>query len=226
LKTALITGAGRGIGYSIAQFLLLDGYRVVAVSRTESDLEKLAEYGNIIPFGCDISDVSERKRLVEFCTQNQFIPDVLVNNAGAYLQDNIFSEPSLLPDNLEINLIQVRDLTAMFWDGMKTKGNAYVFNIVSVLGKSVRSEAASYSMAKHALGAYNQLLFSEGRKHGIKVTGIFPSSVYTSSWDGSGVNPAQLIAPSDIAKIVVSCLSLSVAAVPDEIHIKCMDENF
>jgi short-subunit dehydrogenase len=226
LKTALITGAGRGIGYSIAQYLLLDGYRVIAVSRTERDLVKLGEYGDVLPFECDLSDASERKRLVTFCMQNQFVPDVLVNNAGAYIQDDIFSETSMLQDNLEINLIQVRDLTALFWEGMKAKGNAYVFNIVSVLGKSVRNEAASYSMAKHALSAYNQLLFSEGRKQGIKVTGIFPSSVYTSSWDGSGVNSDQLISPSDIAKIVNTCLSLSIAAVPDEIHIKCMNENF
>ena len=199
---------------------------MVAVSRTEKELVVLAKYGEVIPFVCDLTDASGRKKLADFCRQKQIQVQVLVNNAGAYLPDDVITHPSSLQQNLDINLIQVRDLTAMFWTEMKNDDEGYVFNIVSVLGKNIRREAASYTMAKHALSAYNQLLFAEGRKCGIKVTGIFPSSVYTSSWDGSGVDPAQLIASSDIAKIVLSCLSLSTAAVPDEIHIKCMNENF
>lgn len=222
-KTALVTGAGRGIGRSVAGFLLESGYRTVAVSRTESELHSLSAYGEVLSFAADLTRAGDRLRLADFCREQNITPHVLVNNAGAYLPDDVVSVHSELRANLDINLLQVRDLTALLWENMKTCGGAHVFQVVSVLGRSVRPEAASYTMAKHALSAYNKLLFIEGRKHGIKITGIYPGSVYTSAWEGSGADPAGMIAPSDIARVVGMCLSLSPAAVPEEIHLQCMD---
>ena len=222
-KTALVTGAGRGIGRSVAAYLLESGYRTVAVSRTESELHSLSAHGQVLPFAADLTRPEDRLRLADFCRQKGIVPHVLVNNAGAYLPDEVAGGRSLLQANLDVNLLQVRELTALLWESMKAGGQAHVFQVVSVLGKSVRPEAASYTMAKHALAAYNKLLFLEGRQHGIKVTGIYPGSVYTSAWEGSGADPAKMIAPSDIARIVDMCLALSPAAVPEEIHLQCMD---
>lgn len=224
--TALVTGAGRGIGHAVAEYLLKAGYRTVAVARTESDLRTLAVHGDVLPFAADLTQAADRLRLVDFCRTHGIAPQVLVNNAGAYLMDDVFSEASALQANLDINLIQARDLTALLWNTLQATEGAYVFNVVSVLGRAVRLEAASYTMAKHAMAAYTKLLFREGRKHGVKVTGIFPASVYTSAWQGSGVDAGRLLAPEDIAKTVAYCLSLSPAAVPDEIHLQCMDEMF
>lgn len=225
-KTALVTGAGRGIGRAVAERLLRDGYKTVAVSRTKDELLSLFEFGDALAFSADLTDPHDRALLVKFCHNNHIVPHVLVNNAGGYFTDDVFSETSFLQQNLDINLIQIRELTAALWPQIQSAGGAYVFNIVSVLGKSVRPEAASYTMAKHALSAYNKLLFREGRKHGVKVTGIYPASVYTSAWEGSGVEPSQLIAPNDIAQLITSCLALSPAAVPEEIHLQCMTEGF
>lgn len=224
--TALVTGAGRGIGHAVAKYLLKSGYRTVAVARTENDLRTLDTYGHVLPFVADLNQAADRARLAEFCRAQGIGPQVLVNNAGAYFMDDVFSEPSALQANLDINLIQVRELTALLWNGIKATKGAHVFNMVSILGRAVRLEAASYTMAKHAMAAYNKLLFREGRKHKVKVTGIFPASVYTSAWEGSGVDATHLLAPEDIAKTVGYCLSLSPAAVPDEIHLQCMDERF
>lgn len=225
-KTALVTGAGRGIGRSVAEHLAKAGYKVVAVSRTENELASLAGSGNILPFTADVTQAADRQAIARFCRENGIGPQVLVNNAGAYLTDDLFTGTSELQANLDINLIQARELTALVWPTVRSVKGAYVFNIVSVLGKAVRAEAASYTLAKHAMAGYNKLLFREGRKQGVKVTGIFPASVYTSAWEGSGVDPQRLIAPADIAQLVLSCLALSPAAVPEEIHLQCMDELF
>ena len=222
----MVTGAGRGIGRAVAASLLTDSYTTVVVARTEKDIVSLKEIGDALPFVGDLTSKNDLLKLTEFCAENNIVPHVLVNNAGAYYQDDIFTPDSQLQKNLDANLIQVRELTALLWDSMKANGNGHVFNIVSVLGKNIRTEAASYTMAKHALAAYNRLLFEEGRKQGIKVTGIFPASVYTSSWEGSGVDADKLIAPSDIVQLIRACLALSPAAVPDEIHLQCMDKNF
>lgn len=224
--TALVTGAGRGIGHAVAEYLLKAGYRTVAVARTDADLQTLAAHGDVLPFVADLTQVQDRIRLAEFCRNNGIAPQVLVNNAGAYFMDTVFTEESSLQANLDMNLIQVRELTALLWNDIKAAEGAHVFNIVSILGRAVRLEAASYTMAKHAMAAYNKLLFKEGRKAGVKVTGIFPASVYTSAWEGTGVDPSHLLSPYDIAKTVGYCLSLSAAAVPDEIHLQCMDELF
>lgn len=224
--TALVTGAGRGIGRAVTEYLLKSGYRTVAVARTEKDLRTLDTYNNVLPFVADLTQAADRVRLAEFCRVQNIGPQVLVNNAGAYFTDDVFSEPSALQANLDINLIQARELTALLWSGIKAAEGAHIFNMVSVLGRTVRPEAASYTMAKHAMAAYNKLLFREGRKQNVKVTGIFPASVYTSAWEGSGVDASHLLTPEDIVKTIDYCLSLSSAAVPDEIHLQCMDERF
>lgn len=225
-KTALVTGAGRGIGKAISQTLLQNGYTTVTVSRSENELQELSEFGNNIPFRADLTHAQDRLNLYEFCQNQSITPTVLVNNAGAYLSDTIFDYPGHLEANMDINLIQVRELTALFWPAMCRIKKGHIFNIISILGKKIRTEAASYTMAKHALSAYNALLFEEGKKNGIKVTGLFPASVYTSAWEGSGVNPVDLIVPNDIAIVIQSCLQLSQAAIPKEIHIDCMTPGF
>lgn len=225
MKTALVTGAGRGIGKTVAEYLLKDGYKTVAVSRSEKDLLRLSTYGDVLPFVGDITHADDRKKLVEFCRENNIAPHVLVNNAGRYFPDDVLTPNSTFQSSLEINLIQIRELTALLWNGIQSSKNGHVFNIVSVLGKSIRLEAASYTMSKHALAAYNKLLFQEGKKQGVKVTGIFPESVYTSSWDGADVDPEKLIATTDIAKLIMACISLSPAAVPEEIYLNGMYEN-
>lgn len=226
MKTALITGAGKGIGRAIAISLLESGYRCLVVSRTAADLETLKPYGAVLPFVADLNDAEARASLVAYMLNENLVPDVLVNNAGFYLPDTVSSLPSALDQNLNSNLIQVRELTALLWESLIQRKSAYVFNIISVLGKQIRPEAASYTIAKHGLAAYNRLLFKEGKKHNIKVTGIFPASVYTAAWEGSGVNPEWLIKPEDIARLIQTCLQLSPAAVPDEIHLQCMKEGF
>lgn len=226
MKTALVTGAGKGIGRALARFFLEQGYRTIVLSRTESDLAELQTFGNACPFVVDLADPADIIRFYNQCASQNLIPDVLVNNAGIYLPDEVHTGSSTLDISLAVNLQQVRQLSALFWEGLTQKENAYVFNIVSVLGKEIRPDAASYTISKHALSAYNKLLFAEGRKVGVKVTGIFPASVYTSSWEGTGIDKDKLIAPEDITKLVAACLTLSAAAVPDEIHIKCMTEGF
>lgn len=226
MKTALITGAGKGIGRAIAISLLESGYRCLVVSRTAADLETLKPYGAVLPFVADLNDAEARASLVAYMLNENLVPDVLVNNAGFYLPDTVSSLPSALDQNLNSNLIQVRELTALLWESLIQRKSTYVFNIISVLGKQIRPEAASYTIAKHGLAAYNRLLFKEGKKHNIKVTGIFPASVYTAAWEGSGVNPEWLIKPEDIARLIQTCLQLSPAAVPDEIHLQCMKEGF
>lgn len=144
----------------------------------------------------DLNDAEARPfALAAYVLNENLVPDVLVNNAGFYLPDTVSSLPSALDQNLNSNLIQVRELTALLWESLLKRKNAYVFNIVSVLGKQIRPEAASYTIAKHGLAAYNRLLFKEGKKQNVKVTGIFPASVYTAAWEGSGVNPDWLIKP-------------------------------
>ena len=226
MKHALVTGAGRGIGRAITEKLASAGYRVVAVARTREELTGWKCTEKIHPFVADVTDSSQRQALYQFCLDQKTMPHVLVNNAGLYASDKAVGVPSVLEDSLQINLIQVREMTDLFWEYMASVKGAHVFNIISILGREIRSEAASYTIAKHALAAYNKLLVHEGKARGIKVTGIFPASVYTSAWEGTGVDSDLLIKSEDVAFLVEASLHLSPAAVPEEIHLGCMTPGF
>lgn len=199
---------------------------MVAVARTAADLQDWSFPGRVHVFTGDVTSAEDRAGLRAFCLTNDLMPDVLVNNAGAYLPDRVVGPTALLERNLDVNLIQVREMTSLFWEHLSTvKG--HVFNVISVLGRDIRPEAASYTMAKHALAAFNRLLVAEGKKAGVKVTGLFPASVYTSAWEGADdIDPSKLIAPEDVACMLYVSLQLSPAAVPEEIHIGCMTEGF
>ena len=226
MKKAIVTGAGRGIGRAITEKLSSVGFEVVAVARTSADLQGWAFPERVHAFAADVTDEAHRRDLHAFCLSRILMPDVLVNNAGAYLPDRVVGPSVLLENNLEVNLIQVREITSLFWDYL-TSVNGHVFNVVSVLGREIRPEAASYTLAKHALAAYNRLLVAEGKKSGVKVTGLFPASVYTSAWEGAeDINPAQLISSEDVAHMLEASLHLSAAAVSEEIHIGCMTLGF
>lgn len=226
MKYALVTGAGRGIGRAITEKLASAGYQVVAVSRTREELKGWNSPEMIHSFVADVTDSSQIHALYQFCLDQNKMPQVLVNNAGLYSSDTVTGTPSFLEESLRINLIQVRELTSLFWEHLALAKNAHVFNIISILGREIRSEAASYTIAKHALAAYNKLLVHEGKARGIKVTGIFPSSVYTSSWEGTGIDPNLLIKTDDVAALLEASLHLSTAAVPEEIHLGCMTPGF
>ena len=78
-KTAVVTGASRGIGKEIATTLADNGMQVIGIATSEESLDTIRDINNIIPFCCDISDEKSIEDLYTFVTEHSSNIDILVN---------------------------------------------------------------------------------------------------------------------------------------------------
>ncbi len=225
---ALITGATEGIGWACAQKLAEEGYSLILAARNEEKLLRRAD--ELIGINPEIDvyvhagNLTDHAKVVELATLisiENIDLHVLVNNVGNYSEDSVLDEHNQLYKSLQINLITPVSLTALLWkDLAATKG--HIFNIGSIMSREIRPEAASYTMAKHALRAWNKMLAMELKPKGVKVTGIYPASVYTKSWENSGIDSGLLIDPEDIARCISAALKSGRQANQTEIFIETM----
>ena len=148
----------------------------------------------------------------------QGVPDVLVNNAGLFIQGTISDEPA---DNLqklmEINLYSAYHLTRALLPAMKAQGRGHIFNMCSIASLRAYPHGSSYGITKYAMAGFNANLREEMKPFGIKVTGVFPGATMSDSWAGSGVQPERIMQANDVAKMIVSAAQLSPAAVVEDI---------
>jgi 3-oxoacyl-[acyl-carrier protein] reductase len=221
----LISGASKGIGKAIAMAFAAKGWNIIVGARNQEGLnvlkqEVLEKYPSVKIYAQEI-DFTDKEKLglfVESAIQEMGEINVLVNNVGAYMEDTVVDENSHLEEMLQVNLISAYNLTRKVEKSLK-KGSS-IINICSVLSKNSRTQAASYTIAKHALYGFNNTLREEMRPRKIKVTAILPGSVHTPSWDTINVNKEDLIQAEDVAKAVLFAVESSPSAVVEEILIR------
>lgn len=223
--TVLISGATKGIGKAIALACASSGYNLALGARNDKDLIELKkEIQSLYPEikiavnAVDFTNNAQINEFVKLILAEHKKIDVLVNNVGAYKEDNVATSNSILDQMLDINLKSAYTLTKALLPQFK-EGDS-IINICSILSKNVRKEAVSYSISKHALYGFNNALREEVRHKKIKVTAILPGSVNTPSWDGIPVNREDLIQADDIAKAVLFAINCSINAVAEEIIIR------
>jgi short-subunit dehydrogenase len=223
--TVLISGATKGIGKAIALACASKGYDLALGARSKDDLcelkkEILLLYPNIkiSVITVDFNNILQIENFIKQVLAEHKKIDVLVNNVGAYKEDNVTTSNSLLDEMLNINLKSAYYLSRLIIPQLKAGDS--IINICSILSKNVRKEAASYTISKHALYGFNNALREELRDKKIKVTAILPGSVYTPSWNGIPVNSEELIQAEDVAKAVLFAIECSPNAVAEEIIIR------
>lgn len=232
-KCALITGATKGIGKSIAYALAKEGYHMLLAARTESDLLNLqatlqSQYPNQM-IHYQAADCKDQKQVQALAQQTDALfpdLDVLVNNVGLFIPGSFLEEPpEALADHLAVNVLCTHYLSVYFGKKMCQRKSGHLFNLGSVAGKSPFVKAASYSVTKYAVHGLTAILRQELGSYGVKVTEIIPGSTYTASWEGVDIPPEKFVAAEDIAQAVISCLSMSKGANVDEIFIRPLDLN-
>ena len=141
-KYALVTGATSGIGYELAKLFAHDGYNLVIVSRTESDLSRteaeLTSYGvSVTSIAKDLFEREAPFELYEEIKAKGIEIDVLVNNAGQgeygeFVDTDIDREL----DIIQLNIGAVVILTKQFLRDMVARGNGKILNVTSIAGKT------------------------------------------------------------------------------------------
>lgn len=225
---AVITGASRGIGKAIAQIFALHGYDLYLCSKSETNLnetiEELKTQFPAIRIDGKPMDVSKKTQAVlfaEWVLNNTSSVDVLVNNAGSFVQGNVSDEPDgALQQMLDVNLFSAYHITRTLLPVMKAERSGHIFNLCSIASLAAYPGGGAYSISKYALLGFTKNLRHELKEHGIKVTAVIPGAVYTDSWKGSGITEQRIMQAEDIARLVYAASQLSPQAVVEEIVVR------
>lgn len=186
-KTAIVTGASRGIGSRIARALAAEGARVALVARSRDELAKLASAIAAESFvvECDLTDRDQVERATgQIARTFDAAPDILVNNAGIFQMSPVDqTDDQLLERMLGTNLIAPFRFIRAFLPAMRSRGTGDIVSIGSVADRKIFDGNAAYSASKFGLRAMHEVLREELRGTGVRSTLVSPSGVDTPLWE-------------------------------------------
>jgi len=208
-KTALITGASRGIGRTIAEKLHLAGAKVILIARNEERLKELSEkLENSEYYPLDITD---RKQVLETLkeVQKDNHIDILVNNAGI-TRDNILlaMKENEIDDVIDTNLKSVFFITKQVLRKMLKKRYGRIINITSVIGLMGNAGQSNYAASKAGIIGFTKSLAKEIGSRNITVNAIAPGFIET---DMTG----EL--SEDVKKEMIKSIPLGRTGTPEDI---------
>ncbi|HEX4681413.1 MAG TPA: SDR family oxidoreductase [Gemmatimonadaceae bacterium] len=187
IRTAVVSGASRGIGFAIARALAERQVRVVMLARGERALRQAADAigRQAAPLVCDVADPRAIDAMVEL-TQEQFgaAPDVLVNNAGVFRLSAVHETTvDEFAAALEVNLTAPFRLLRAFLPAMRDRRSGHIVSIGSIADRVAFAENAAYAAGKFGLRGLHEVLRAELANSGVRATLISPGPVDTSLWD-------------------------------------------
>lgn len=215
-KSAVVTGASRGIGAGIAIALAAAGARVALVARTTAELEKRAKdiSNGAFAVQCDLMVREDVDRAASAIMKKLGgAPDILVNNAGMFemnsLQD---ADEDHFQRILGTNLIGPFRFAHAFVPEMKKRGSGDILGIGSIADRKVFEGNTAYSASKFGLRAMHEVWREEFKGTGLRSILISPASVDTPLWDSleEGSRPptrSGMLRPEAVVAAVIFALS-------------------
>ncbi len=227
-KVAIVTGAGRGIGRSIALTLARNGACVALAARTEVELRAVQSEiesfgGQAATFPTDMSREADIIALVRQAIDGFGRLDILVNNAGTgvfkpLVETTTEEWEQVMAVNARGPFILCREAIPY----LRQAGRAYIVNIASVVGVKGYVNQAVYGASKHAVMGMSKALGKEVQKDGIRVHAICPGGVDTelTTVARPDLNRSVLIQAQEIADVVLFLVTRQSNAVIDEIDVR------
>jgi len=224
-KTAVITGATKGIGRAIAQQFWSLGYSIAVCARSEADLlemktslSKTSTDQEVLTKVCDVSKQEQVQAFAKTIHEAWGSVDVLINNAGAFTPGKMIEEEDgTLLHLLNTNVMSAYWLSRALLEDLRTASSALIVNICSIASMQAYPPGGSYAVSKYALRGLSTTLRDELKEENIKVTAIFPGATWSASWDGVDMPKHRLMQAEDVAQAVGGLLAMSSQAVVEEI---------
>ncbi|HRQ77405.1 MAG TPA: SDR family NAD(P)-dependent oxidoreductase [Gemmatimonadaceae bacterium] len=213
-RTALVTGASRGIGAAVARALASAGARVALVSRSRAALEAVAAtlpHGPVV-LAEDLAQAPAAATLA-VAVQEAFAapPDILVVAAGTFPLGPIeTASDAELEMAFALNAVAPLRRVREFLPSMRARGAGHIVLLGSMADRHVFPSNAVYASTKHALRATAEALRAESRGSGLRCTLVSPAATDTPIWDPHDPdaqaqlpNRDEMLRPEDVAEAVL-----------------------
>lgn len=226
-KTAVVTGAGRGIGHSIALTFASAGADVAICSRSENELEGARTAIEAMGVRCvvGVADVTDQTATERFCTDTLKAfgqVDVLVNNAGGMLETNTIAESDIEQwwRTIEVNLKGPYLMTRLLLDGLADGGK--IINLSTGVALRAGNRNSAYHVAKAGLHMFTEALANELHSRRIDANNLIPGPVATSIFDDMNDKKDGRSSPDEVLARYADKLPLGLPEVerlkhPDEV---------
>ncbi|GAA5057250.1 2-deoxy-D-gluconate 3-dehydrogenase [Thermocatellispora tengchongensis] len=200
-KTALVTGAGRGIGRALALGLARAGADLVLLGRPHSQKATAATVSalgrRVRVVDLDLSDPAQVRATAARLATEEHV-DVLVNNAGIIDRRRAAEiRPADWSHVLDVNLNSLFFLTQQLAGPMVSRGSGKVINVASLMSFQGGLNVASYAATKHAIAGLTRALSNEWAGHGVQVNAIAPGYIVTDNTQPLREDPNRLHAITD-----------------------------
>jgi len=215
-KTALITGAGRGIGRATAELFVQNGAIVYANDIEVGSLDSIA-CENLIPVYFDVTDTHAAKAVIMKIKKEQGQLDCLVNNAGV-MQDALIGmvDMNVARRIFDINVFAIMDLVQLAARLMKKQESGSIINFASIVGVRGNIGQLAYSASKGAVIAMTKTSAKELAPNNVRVNAVAPGMIDTDLFRSIGeervnerisqIGMGRLGTPDEIAQ---ACLFLA-----------------
>lgn len=195
-NTILMTGGGSGIGRALAEALHGVGNRLIISGRRRQALEAVvAANPGMTFYELDVEDPNAIKALAAQVVAEHPALNVLINNAGVMLAEDLLAEPFDLASaeaTVTTNLLGPIRLTAALLPHLRRQRAAAVVNVTSGLAFVPMAATPTYSATKAALHAYSQSLRSQLQGTTVQVIELAPPAVATDLMPGHAANPNSM----------------------------------
>ena len=234
MKSAVVTGAGSGVGRAVALQLAKQGWSVALLGRRLKALEETRTLAgnerskNLAPFACDIGDSAAVADAAAQILGRFHEVHALVNSAGINIPARSWEVLSAegFQRVLDTNLNGVLNCVMEFLPGMRSRGEGTIVNIISDAGLAASPKAgAAYVASKFAVRGLTQSINAEERLAGIRATAILPGDINTPLLDQRPVPPpaevrGKMLQADDVADCVMFAINLPYRAVIEELLVR------
>jgi NAD(P)-dependent dehydrogenase (short-subunit alcohol dehydrogenase family) len=232
-RTAVVTGAGSGVGQAIAIALAKQDWQVALLGRREETLRQTVKRAGrnskkLLVCPCDIGKSAEVAKMARRVLAEFDMVEVLVNAAGTNAPKRALEVLSLADYHamIDTNLHGAYFCVQAFLPQMRARKSGTIINIVSEAGKQASPKAGpAYVMSKFGLTGLTQSINAEERGNGIRACAIFPGDIDTPLLDKRPAPPnaaarARMMRSEDVAACALLAIRLPPRAVVEEILIR------
>ncbi|MCF6411988.1 SDR family NAD(P)-dependent oxidoreductase [Pseudalkalibacillus salsuginis] len=210
MKSVLITGAGTGLGKSLALRYSTEGCHVYLVGRTFQTLEKVENIikqtgGNATSIVCDITDYNEVQTTIQSLLKSAKI-DIFINNAGTGCFGPLNSYTNEEIDQvMATNVKGTINMTRAAIPVLLEQGEGQILNIISTAGLRGKKNESVYVASKFAVRGFTESLIKELEETAIKVTAVYMGGMDTPFWKETDhiKDRSRLKSPDEVAKFIV-----------------------